>query len=99
MTGEMVETVGNEHILVNVKWRGDPLSKHVCDIVVAVSAVIELGAESALPLLCRDLIMNIRCMKDKSFELQFAYATDFGSELESEISVCFVRIGPLDETH
>src|ERR1700758_5090713 len=99
MTGEMVETVRNEHILVDVKRGRNPLSKHVRDIVVAVSTVIELSAESALPLLRRDLVVSIRCVEDEAFELQFAYATDCGSELESEISVRFVRIGPLNKTN
>src|ERR1700746_3451482 len=99
MTGEMVETVRNEHILVDVKRGRNPLSKHVCDIVVGVSTVIELGAESALPLLCRYLVVSIRCVEDEAFELQFAYASDFGPDLESEISVRFVRIGPLNKTN
>src|SRR2546422_3929324 len=37
--------------LFRSKWRRDPLRKHVYDIVVSVGAIVEIGAESALPFL------------------------------------------------
>ena len=83
MAGEVIQAVRNEDILVDVKRRCDPLRKHVCDIVVGVSAVVELGAEGALPLLCGDLIVSIRCVENESLELQLADATESGPDLES----------------
>src|SRR5207253_5320368 len=47
MARKFVQTVRNKHVLVNVKWRRDPLSKYVHDIGVNVGAIVEIGAESA----------------------------------------------------
>src|ERR1700741_4004660 len=99
MTGEVIETVRNEHVLVDVKRRGDPLSKHVCDIVVAVSTVVELSSEGSLPFLSGNLVARVGGVENESLELQFTDASDRRSDLESQISVGFVRIGPLNETH
>jgi len=44
MAGEMIEAVRNEHVLVNVKWRCDPLREHIRDIVVGVGLSIRLVA-------------------------------------------------------
>ncbi len=82
MAGKMVQTVRNKHVLVNVKGRCDSLSKHVGDIVVRITAVVELSAESALPLLCLHGVVSVWSMENEAFELQLAYATDLGSHFE-----------------
>ena len=82
MAGKMVQTVRNKHVLVNVKGRCDSLSKHVGDIVVGITAVVEFRAESALPLLCLHDIVSVWSLENESLELQLAYATDLRSHFE-----------------
>jgi hypothetical protein len=65
----MVDTVGNEHTLVNVKRRCDSLGKDVGDIIVRVGAVVELGAEGALPFLSGNFALSIRSVEDEALEL------------------------------
>src|ERR1700674_1879854 len=82
MTGEVIQAVRDEYLLVNVKRRRNSLCKHGGDIVVGVTAVVALGAERALPFLRRDLVTRIGRVENESFELQFADATDLGSHFE-----------------
>ena len=82
MAGKMVQTVRNEDVLVNVKGSCDSLCKHVGDIVVGITTVVEFGAESALPLLCLHDIVSVGSVENESLELQLADATDLGSHFE-----------------
>src|ERR1700756_1129504 len=82
-----------------MQWRRNKLGEHVNDVVVRVGAVVEVGAESVLPFLCRDLAPRIRSMENESLELQLANALNLGSDFESHVSVSFIGIGPFNETY
>jgi len=58
------------------------LSKHVGDIVVGITAVVEFRAESAWhSCVCNDIV-SVWTWRMNSLELQLAYATDLRSHLE-----------------
>ena len=99
MTGEVIQTVGNKHTLVDVKGRGNPLREHVRDIVVGVGPVIEFRAERALPFLRGDFVARIGSMENETLELQLTDGRNLGPDLESQISIRFVGIGSFNETN
>ena len=82
MAGKMVQTVRDKHVLVNVKGRCNSLSKYVGDIVVGITAVVELSAESALPLLSLHDVVSVWSVENESLELQLADPADLGSHFE-----------------
>jgi hypothetical protein len=45
------------------------LGKDVGDIIVRVGAVVELGAEGALPFLSGNFALSIRSVEDEALEL------------------------------
>jgi len=90
MTGVVIQAVRNEHVLVNMKGGGNQLREHVRDIVIGVGPVVEVSAERPLPFLCRDHVTCIGRMENESLELQFANASNPGSDFEGQIPVCFI---------
>jgi len=83
MAGKFVQTIWNKHFLVNVKWRRDPLRKHVYDIVVSVGAIVEIDPESALPFLRLHDVVSVGRVKNESLELHLAHTIDLGSDFRS----------------
>src|SRR5437773_6291639 len=83
MAGKFVQAVRNKHVLVNVKWRFDPLRKNVYDIGVSVGAIVEIGVESALPFLRLHDVVGVGRVKNGSLELQLAHTLDPGSDFKS----------------
>jgi hypothetical protein len=61
-----------------VKRSRDSLRKHVCDIVVGVTAVVQLGAESPLPLLRLYDVVSVGRVQHKSQELQLMERGELG---------------------
>lgn len=50
MASPSVHADWDHDILVNVEWRGNPLSNYVVDVVIRVGAVVEVGTMSlAIP--------------------------------------------------
>src|ERR1051325_2160629 len=94
----MIQTNRNDDVLVNVERRTDPLRKYIRDIVVGVGPVVDLRAESPLPLLRLHHIVGVWRMKNEPLELQFADATEFRPCFESRISIFTVRIRSFDES-
>src|SRR5260370_38636120 len=70
MTGEVIQAVRNEHIFVDVKRRCNSLGKHVSDIVVGVSAVVQIGSKSSLPLLGLHDTLGVWRIPNEAPELQ-----------------------------
>src|SRR5260370_26637608 len=99
MAGEMIQAVGNEHILVDVKRCRDSLRKEMGAIVGGVPPVVEIGWARSLPFLSLHDTPGVWRMENEPFKLQFSNASDFGPHLESHISIGFVGVGPLDESH
>src|SRR5260370_29839345 len=99
MAGEVIEPVRNEHVLVNVKWRIDPLSEHVRNVIVGVGSIVEIRPERALPFLSGDFIARIGSVDNLSFELQLPHTSDLPSYLESPIPVRFFGIYPFYKSY
>src|SRR3989442_15886411 len=83
IAGKFVQTILNKHVLVNVKWRRDPLRKHVYDIDVSVGAIVEIGVESALPVLRLHDVVSVGRVKNESLELHLAHTIDLGFDFKS----------------
>src|SRR5882724_1676285 len=60
MAGEVIQTVRNKDIFVDVKRTCDSLCKHIGDIIVGVCAVLEFGSKSSLPLLGLHSTLSVR---------------------------------------
>jgi len=58
------------------------LSKHVGDIVVGITAVVEFRAEVPWHSCVCTTIVSVWSLENESLELQLAYATDLRSHLE-----------------
>jgi len=99
MTREVVNTNGDEDVLVDMKRRREPLRKHVHDVVIGIGPVVELGAEGVLPFLCGDVALRIRGVEDEAFELQFSDTSDLRPHFEREVAIRFVGIGPFNEPY
>ena len=93
----MVQAVGNENILINVKRRGDPLCKHIRDVVVGIRPAVKLRPESSLPFLGLHYVMRVRRVKDKALELQLADTPPLWPHLKRHVGVLLIRIRPLDK--
>src|SRR5216684_5362301 len=83
MPGPVVNTHWNVDVLVDVKGQGEPLGKHINDVVVRVRAVVKVSPKGGLPFLCLDDAVRIRSVEDENLEMHFANASEFGSRLES----------------
>src|SRR2546430_13414339 len=64
---------------------------------VGVSTIIQLGIKTAQPFLSKYGTVSVGSIKQKPFEPQLTNAGDAGSELEGQVSKCFVRVSPFDE--
>src|SRR6266851_5520413 len=80
MPREMIETIRNEHVFVNVKGCCDSLRKHICDVIIGVGAVIEFRSIRSLPLLCLHCALSVRRMENKTLELHFPDSLDCRSD-------------------
>jgi len=81
-----------------MEGRRNPLRKDIDDIVVGVSAIVELGAKRALPFLRGNLAQRVWGVKEESLELQLAHAFDARPYLEGQVTVHFVGIRTFDES-
>ena len=90
MASEMIQTVRNENIFVNVKRRGDPLRENIGYVVIGVCPVMEFSAECALPFLCGNFVARIGCMENETLKLQLTDGRNRGPDFEGQISIRFV---------
>ena len=79
---EVIDAVGDENVLVEVKWRRDALGEHVHDVVVGITSVIQLSDKTVQPFLTRYGTLSVGSMKQKPFKLQLTNAGDLGPGLE-----------------
>src|SRR5258708_24579520 len=78
MASPVVFPYGDENVLVDVEWLGQPLGENVHDVFVAVGSIIELDTKGALPLLRLENVLSIGCVEDETFEIDLAYAAKLG---------------------
>src|SRR5262245_27785333 len=99
MAREVIQTVWNEHVRVQVKRRRYALREDIGDVVIRVPPVVELCPKRILPLLGLHDIVRVRRMQDEAFELQLTNALDLRPDLESQICECLIGIGPFNKAY
>src|SRR5260370_8252762 len=93
--GPVVNAHWNIDVLIDVEGRGEPLGKHINDVVVRVGAVVKVGPKRGLPFLCLNKAVRIRSMEDETLELQFPETRKFWPSLESGVSKIAAAVGTL----
>src|SRR5215469_6328333 len=87
MAGPMVLTYRDEDVFVNVERSGQPLRKHVHDVVIAIGTIIEFDAKCVLPFLGLQNMIRVRGVKNEALEIEFAHTTQFRPRLEGHIGI------------
>ncbi len=90
MSREVVQTILNKNIFVDIQWRSDPLRKHVRNVIVGIRPVVKLRPESSLPFLSLHHVVRVRRVKHESFKLQLADAREFWPHLERQFSIFLI---------
>src|SRR5229473_1337400 len=93
--GPVVNAHWNIDVFVNVEVCGEPLGKHVNDVVVGVGAVVKIRPKSGLPFLCLNKAVRIRSVEDETFELHFPEPREFWPRFESGVRKIADAVGTL----
>src|SRR6266852_4215292 len=70
--GPAVQTIGDDHILVDVERLGNTLGEHIGDVVIGVGAVMKYGPERPLPFLGLQHAVGVGRVEKETFKVQFA---------------------------
>src|SRR2546422_4274029 len=97
MPSPVVFTNWNENMLVEVERGRESLGKDVHNVVVGVGTVVEFDAKGVLPFLRLQNVVSVGRMKNKSFEVQLAYAAERRARLEVRVEVVTDAISSLNE--
>ncbi len=79
MSIPVIEAHWNIDVLVDVEGLRQALGEDIHEVVIAVGAVVELNAESGLPLLGLQHVLGVVGMKDERKKVQFAHSAQAGA--------------------
>src|SRR5438477_2881437 len=97
MARPVVLTNGNENVFIYVEWLDQALGENVYDILIGIGSVIEFCPERSLPFLSLQHMFCIRRMKNKTFKLDLAYASQLRPKFERWVQVVANAIGTFNE--
>src|SRR5438046_1173237 len=94
MASEVIESIRDENILIDMKRRRNALGEPIQDVVVGVSTIIQLGIKTAVPFLSKYRTVSLGSIEQQPFESQLTNAGDSRPDLEGQVCACFVRVSP-----
>src|SRR5205823_2543271 len=97
MASEVIESIRDENILIDMKRRRNALGEPIQDVVVGVSTIIQLGIKTAVPFLSKYRTVSLGSIEQQPFESQLANAGDSGPDLEGQVCTRSVRVSAFEE--